>query len=217
MAATPRQIDWLMNWVAVVLWMKPTCIYTFLPQVDEGLRQLASFLATVDPTQTWGGLALVDLGATESSKAAAADAVVSQDVLWCCKACLAGKCSAAGGISSDAAKKGKDKGKDKGKVSKQAEQLQALTAKWKAQDAEISLLRKYIKAKGLPVPPSTLGAALSSSGSLGAGRGGSSSSGGLAGQLLAKTGSGKGALSGSGTWKGLLSSGGATVHPEPTT
>jgi hypothetical protein len=185
--------------------------------VDEGLRQLATFLATVDPTQTWGGLALVDLGATEASKAAAADAVVSQDVLWCCKGCLAGKCSAAGGISSDAAKKGKDKGKDKGKVSKQAEQLQELHARWKAQDGEISVLRKYIRAKGLPLPPSTMGAALSSSGSLGASRGRSSNGGGVAGQLLAKSGSGKGALSSSGKWKGPLSSGGANVHREPTT
>jgi hypothetical protein len=127
-------------------------------QVDAGLRQLAAFLATVDPTQTWGGLALMDLnsssttaaGSSDSAAAAGAPSLNSQDVLWVCKGCLTGKCggdaAGAGGSSKGASKGNKRLGTAVSiKETKQAAQIQELQAR-------IDGLQKYIRANGLAVP-----------------------------------------------------------------
>jgi hypothetical protein len=85
-------------------------------QVDAALRQLHVFLDSADPTHTWGGLALIDMGAeagtgqqqnssssnvqgsrksctTKGGKSVAAEGAADdmpESVLWVCKGCLTG-------------------------------------------------------------------------------------------------------------------------------
>jgi hypothetical protein len=109
-------------------------------QVDAGLRQLHVFLDSADPTHTWGGLALADMGADAGSHSSSAvqgskksftagtagkgsgtgsadDAVddLLESVLWVCKDCLMGaKCSSGGaGDSLSGAAKGKGAGRSR--------------------------------------------------------------------------------------------------------
>jgi hypothetical protein len=145
--------------MALLVYRSAHNVFMFIvnPQMDAGLRQLAAFLATVDPTQTWGGLALMDMnssstpaaGSADSCAAAGAPNLSSQDVLWVCKGCLTGKCGAHADASSSS--KGASKGSKRLgtavsiKETKQAAQIQELQAR-------IGSLQKYIRANGLAVP-----------------------------------------------------------------
>lgn len=160
-------------------------------QVDEGLRQLSSFLATVDPGRNWGGLALVDI-----SSAAATPGIeppkdsngMPNEVLWVCKACLSGKRGAGqGGGNSNP---------------NQHQHMRLLQSR-------VDTLQRYIKAQGLPLPP------LPQAGG-GEGRPGEL----LSMRSLRRSIGGMAPSSNAGSKGGLLgcfpaAGGGARVHPAP--
>jgi hypothetical protein len=183
-----------------------------LPQVDEGLRQLASFLATVDPTQTWGGLALVDLGTIQAEQQAAgqqvtaSDTVVEQDVLWVCKSCLAGKCSAGPGGGKAAGP---------GDTAKQCDQL---TVKIKEQEGELTMLKGYISSNGLPLPSADAAGASSGRWAQAAAPGQLAAPGSpLARSSSSNKKAAAGTSSSGGSWLGCLpgSNKASAVHPAP--
>jgi hypothetical protein len=118
----------------------------------EGLRQLAAFLKAVDPTQTWAGLSLVDIsgsvsaGAADDSNADTASGTPSDEVLWVCKACLAGRCGTAAGAHG---KEGKGSSRANANTAKQLEALQARVRQLEADKSALTLLAK---TNGLLLP-----------------------------------------------------------------
>eukprot|EP00955_Chlamydomonas_euryale_P114058 366250-Chlamydomonas_euryale.AAC.11 len=53
-------------------------------QVDASLRELKAFLNSVDPSNTWGGLTMIEVDERTTNAS-------SQRVLWVCPACLSGQ------------------------------------------------------------------------------------------------------------------------------